>query len=80
MQSLIEPVVLYGSERWGAFMYRKVSSLENIFSNFKLPFRRLQTKICKKILGVRKNSSNLPVLAELGIVQVPVHKASDEMS
>ena len=70
VEVLIEPVMLYGCEVWGAFLCKKLSTLDNIFSNTKLPFCKLYIKMCKQILGVKKNSSNLPVLAELGVYPI----------
>ena len=66
--TLVKPILLYGSEIWGAFSkslmhenYKKY--LLNCNSKFEIFF----TSICKSILGVRKTASNLGVKAELGV-------------
>ncbi|XP_060579660.1 uncharacterized protein LOC132736534 [Ruditapes philippinarum] len=50
--SLVVPILLYGSEVWGVYNYKEID---------KLHFR-----FCKRILGVRTQTSNAAVLGELG--------------
>ena len=50
--SLVVPIILYGSEIWGIYNIKEVDKL-----NF---------KFCKTILGVRSQTSNAAVLGELG--------------
>ena len=67
IEALVEPVMLYCCEIWGGYMVKKMTNLENLFFNFSLPFQKLFIRMCKQILGVRKNSCNVSVMAELGV-------------
>ena len=51
--SLVVPIILYGSEVWGVYNLREVD--------------KLHLKVCKLILGVRPQTSNTAVLGEFGI-------------
>ena len=66
--SMVQPILLYGSEIWGSYLYRKIDSMafENIIFNTKLGFETLHLQICKQILGINKKSSNISTLGELG--------------
>ena len=50
--SLISPILLYGSEIWGIYNYKEVD--------------RLHLKFCKHLLGVKPQTSSAAVLGELG--------------
>ena len=50
--TMIVPILLYGSEIWGVYDYKEVD--------------KLHIKFCKNILGVRKQTSNYAVYGELG--------------
>ena len=50
--SLVAPILLYGSEVWGAYSFKEVD--------------KLHLRFCKKMLGVRSQTSNAAVLGELG--------------
>ena len=52
--TMVVPILLYGSEIWGVYNYHEVD--------------KLHIKFCKRILGVRKNTQNYAVLGELGRV------------
>ena len=56
--SLITPILLYGSEIWGIYNYKDVD--------------RLHIKFCKYLLGVKPQTSNVAVLGELGRVSLNV--------
>ena len=61
---MIKPILLYGSEIWAMDLIRKnFNKLKDIDSQ---PFEQLHVKICKLILGVKRNTSNVAVKAELG--------------
>ena len=64
---MVKPRLLYASEVWGAYLYRKplVSLQKNLFSS-RLEHDMLHLKACKHILGLKKYSSNVGVYAELG--------------
>ena len=56
-ETLISPILLYGSEIWG------------VDTNVALdrdPIESIQTKLCKMLLGVNKNASNNACRCELG--------------
>ena len=58
--SLIRPIVTYGSEVWLADY---IINLNNIDL---LPTEKLQHKFCKSVLGITRNSSNLASRCEMG--------------
>ena len=53
--SLIKPILLYSSDFWGCLKLPKNNPIET-----------LHMKICKQILGVHKQTTNIGVLLELG--------------
>ena len=59
---VVKPILLYGCEVWGAFVKE-----ERIFTEFGgKAWERFHLRVCKNILGVYKNTSNLAVLSEIG--------------
>ena len=66
--SLVKPVLLYGSEVWGSYLFRTVNSKR--FSDYFLKpnseFEIVQMKTCKYILGVNKSACVHACLGELG--------------
>jgi hypothetical protein len=50
--SMVVPILLYGSEVWGAYDYKEID--------------KLHIRFCKYILGVRKQTPNVAVYGELG--------------
>ena len=58
-ETLIKPILLYSSDLWGTLKLPKNN-----------PFENLHMRICKQILGVQKQTTNVGVLLELG--QVPL--------
>ena len=58
--SLIKPILLYGSDFWGILKMPNNKPLETLFLSF-----------CKQLLGVQKQTTNIGVLLELGLV--PLH-------
>lgn len=50
--SLVAPILLYGSEVWGAYSIKEVD--------------KLHLRFCKNMLGVRSQTSNVAVMGELG--------------
>ena len=71
-KSLVEPILLYNSEVWGAFLlsYSRNASFnqftENLFDD-KLHHENLQNRLCKILLGVHSKSSNFAVRGEMGL-------------
>ena len=66
--SLVKPVLLYGSEVWGSYLFRK-TSLERFSDYFLKPnseFEIVQMKACRHILGVNKTACIHACLGELG--------------
>ena len=55
MDSLIKPILLYASDFWGCLKLPKNNPIEN-----------LHMMMCKQILGVQKQTSNIGVLLEIG--------------
>ena len=66
--SLVQPIMLYGSEVWGAYLYRSFENIsaQSVLYNPKFKFESIHISICKQILGLNKKSSNIAVLGELG--------------
>lgn len=54
-ESMIKPILLYSSDFWGCLKLPKNNPIET-----------LHMRICKQILGVQKQTTNLGVLLELG--------------
>ena len=65
---MIQPILLYNAEIWGAFIWPKNTrrAISHSFTNIKHKFETLHTKLCKNALGVHKKSSDIMVMAELG--------------
>ena len=60
VDTLIKPILLYGSDFWGCLKLPKINPIEN-----------LHMMICKQLLGVQKQTTNVGVLLELG--RLPLH-------
>ena len=60
VDTLIKPIMLYVSDFWGCLKLPKSNPIEN-----------LHMMICKQILGVQKQTTNVGVLLELG--RIPLH-------
>ena len=65
----VKPILLYGSEIWGALnpsspRLRNNVSMDKIYKDIEPD--KLNTKFCKLVLGVNRKSSNFAVFAELG--------------
>ena len=58
--SLISPILLYGSEVWGAFMDYDYSSWESS------KIERVQTQFIKRLIGCRIQTSNMMARGEVG--------------
>ena len=67
--SMIKPILLYGSEIWGSTMvYSKLFSKEPNKTKlyFQPNFEKIHLQWCKHMLGTNRRSSNIGVIAELG--------------
>ena len=53
--SLVKPILVYGSDFWGCLRLPKNNPVENLHMQF-----------CRQVLGVQKNTTNHGVLLELG--------------
>ena len=62
--SLVSPILLYGSDIWGCYKLNEKSPIEQLHSSF-----------CKHILQVNKNTPNIAVKAELGRSSLITKKA-----
>ena len=62
----IKPILLYGSDVWGAYKFNKVSTIAEVFNSKNILAETMHLKVCKHILGVHSKSSNKAVVAELG--------------
>lgn len=63
----VKPVLLYGSEIWGAFDANKFKSDKHLHNLCKdLRQELVHIKFCKYSLGVGKKATNIAVLGELG--------------
>ena len=63
---VIKPILLYGSEVWGAYVYRFNNDINIYLEDVKSLFEKLHSKICRYILQVNKQASNYAVRLELG--------------
>ena len=57
--SLIKPILLYGSDVWGCLKMPQNNPIEIMY-----------TKFCKALLGVQKQTSNIGTNLELGVVPI----------
>lgn len=67
--SIIKPILLYGSEVWGAYMHRfanNLSSIKSMLGNINTLAEKLHSKFCKQILKINKYASNIAARCELG--------------
>ena len=55
-QKIISPILVYGAEVWG---YEYCKQIENV-----------QTKFCKRIIGLSSSSSNVTALGECGTLSL----------
>lgn len=60
IEIMIKPILLYASDFWGCLKLPKDNPVQNIYMS-----------ICKQILGVQKQTTNIGVLLELGLI--PLH-------
>lgn len=63
--TMIVPILLYGSEVWGAYLTTPNNFL-NFMANCQHLIEKLHSKFCKYTLGLHKNSNNYGVRLELG--------------
>ena len=59
--SLIKPILLYGSDFWGCLTLPKINPIENV-----------QIRFCKELLGVQKQTHNAGVLLEMGRIPLSI--------
>ena len=59
---MIKPILLYNSDFWGCMKLPKFNPIEN-----------LDMMICKMLLGVQKNTTNIGVLLELGRIPMQIY-------
>ena len=69
-EALVRPILLYGAEIWCQDFQNCIDFKNNKFE--KCPFEMLQSKVCRNILGVRKNTSSKAARAELGTYPILV--------
>ena len=61
MDSLVKPIILYASDFWGCLKLPKNNPIEN-----------LHMLMCKQILGVQKQTTNVGVLLEIGRIPLSI--------
>lgn len=65
--TLIKPVLLYGAEVWGAYLFKmQNNSLPSMLQNVTTLIEKLHSKFCKHVLLVNRKASNYAVRWELG--------------
>ena len=70
---LIQPILLYGSEIWGALSHHQVKSISkdpNLFCKYMIDstIEKSKLKFSKSILGLKRNTPSLAVYGELGTI------------
>ena len=60
--TLIKPILLYASDFWGLLKLPKNNPVETLFHSF-----------CKQLLGVQKQTTNIGVILELGVVPLKLY-------
>ncbi len=74
--SMVKPILLYGSEIWGAFDIKRNNIqdlLPSLMLNDKYQPEKLNLKMCKQTLRIPRSASNIASRAELG--RLPVMKS-----
>ena len=73
--TLIKPIICYGSDIWGPLNNLQNSkSIDNFFSKAeKLPVECFHLKYCKSVLGVHGKVTNSAVMGELGRLPVTLY-------
>ena len=64
IDSLVKPILLYASDFWGCLKLPENNPIEN-----------LHMRICKQILGVQKQTTNVGVLLEIGRIPLSIWAA-----
>jgi len=66
--SMVKPILLYGSELWGVFNWRVGTEkcIKECLLSHSMPYEKLHLRFCKQTLGMSKNSSNFMTMSELG--------------
>ena len=62
--TMITPILLYGSEVWGAYEYKNTAKKSDEWG--KLTIETIQTQFIKCLLGVNKSTTNIMVHRETG--------------
>jgi hypothetical protein len=68
-ESVIKPILLYGSEVWGAYLYKfkiNIQSLYVMLRDVNSLMEKLHSKICKYILQLHKSANHYAIRCELG--------------
>ena len=60
---MITPILLYGSEVWGAYEYNPTKKCDEWG---KLMIETVQTQFIKRLIGVNKSTTNIMVHGEIG--------------
>ena len=60
--ALVKPILLYASDFWGCLKMPKNNPIVNV-----------HIRLCKNILGVQKQTTNVGVLLELGEIPITIH-------
>ena len=69
--SLVKPILLYGSEIWGASCkYLLKGNFINYLLKSNMKYELFLSNICKHMLGVKKRASHLGCKAELGMFPI----------
>ena len=68
--SLVKPIILYCSDFWGPLKIPKSTSAGDLYEYMSKssPVEKLYSSICKQTIGVQKQTTNIGVLLELGVV------------
>ena len=64
--SLVSPIISYGCEVWSPYLIKNLSENNILQVCDKCVFEKINVKLCKYILGVRKFATNAAVRGELG--------------
>ncbi len=74
-ESLVKPIILYCSDFWGCIKRPRTGATANMYEYMCKynPIEKLYTSICKQILGVQKQTTNIGVLLEMGLGPLYLH-------
>ena len=68
---MVVPILTYGCEVWAPYVLKH--NIDFLLRNINSKMENFHTRVCKNILGVKRNTSNIACRAELGRYPIGIH-------